>query len=118
MFCSERSKIRVELRRGRVERFLWMRDEQEENKVRSPTRKSDVWATQIRLAIYRLGHPPTLGVCRILVDIGVIGAHEAAQGGGIVAGAEIVEAGFGVAFFAGERVGHGQDCIVPIGPLS
>jgi len=36
-----------------------MRDEQEENKVRSPTRKSDVWATQIRLAIYRLGHPPT-----------------------------------------------------------
>jgi hypothetical protein len=33
-----------------------------------------------------------------------IGRHEAAEGGGVVAGAEVVEAGFGVAFFGGEFV--------------
>src|SRR2546430_1267709 len=31
-----------------------------------------------------------------------IGGHEAAEGGGVIAGAEVVEAGFGVAFLAGE----------------
>ena len=31
-----------------------------------------------------------------------VGGHEAAEIGGVVAGAEVVEAGFGVAFFAGE----------------
>src|SRR5579859_6738292 len=35
-----------------------------------------------------------------------IGGHEAAEGGDEVAGAEVVEAGFGVAFFAGEFVGQ------------
>jgi hypothetical protein len=33
--------------------------------------------------------------------------HEAAQGGRIEAGAEIIQAGFGVAFFGGEFVGGG-----------
>ena len=27
------------------------------SKVKSPTRKPDVWATQVRLRIYRPGHP-------------------------------------------------------------
>jgi len=34
-----------------------MRDEHEKSKVKGPTRKPDVWATQIRFRIYRLGHP-------------------------------------------------------------
>jgi hypothetical protein len=29
----------------------------EESKVKGPTRKPDVWATQIRFRIYRPGHP-------------------------------------------------------------
>ena len=49
-------------------------------------------------------------------DGGPVGGEEAAHGGGIVAGAEVVEIGFGVAFFAGEfvggEIGGGADGVV------
>src|SRR5438477_7541036 len=48
---EHRTVIRV------VEWFLWMRDVQEKSKIKSPTRKPDVWATQIRFRICCSGHP-------------------------------------------------------------
>ena len=49
-------------------------------------------------------------------DGGPVGGEEAAHRGGIVAGAEVVEIGFGVAFFAGEfvggEIGGGADGVV------
>ena len=38
---------RTAIRAG--EWLLWMRDERQETKVKSPTRKTDVWATQFVL---------------------------------------------------------------------
>jgi hypothetical protein len=45
-----------------------------------------------------------LGIALMLVWVEVIWGHEAAPLGGVEAGAEVVEAGFGIAFFAGELV--------------
>src|SRR2546430_2768276 len=46
--------------------------------------------------------------------VGIRG-HEAAHGGGVVASAEVVEAGFGVAFLAGEVHGAGVGAATTIG---
>src|SRR5258708_4897490 len=40
----------------------------------------------------------------MILGVRVIRGHEAAHGGGVEAGAEVVETGFGVAFFAGEFI--------------
>src|SRR5690348_7944058 len=45
----------------------------------------------------------------------VVGGHEAAEVGGVEAGAEIVEASFGVAFFAGEVGGVGAVVVAAAG---
>jgi len=35
-------------------------DEDTQDKVKTPTRKTDVWGTQSLLPIYRPGHPPDI----------------------------------------------------------
>jgi hypothetical protein len=47
-----------------------------------------------------------VGVGNGIEIIGPIGRHEAAEGGGVETSTEVVQAGFGVAFFAGEFVGE------------
>ena len=68
---------------------------------------------------------PALRIVRVLIRIRIVRRHEAAEGGGVVAGAEVVEVGFGIAFFAGEFVGekcvlagaviHEGQCVVGLG---
>src|SRR5713226_7622776 len=60
---------------------------------------------------------PALRVGGILVAVGIIGTHETAEGGTEVAGAEVVEAGFGVAALAGE-VDRALVCAGPGEPVS
>jgi len=48
---------------------------------------------------------PALRVAGRGAGVARVGGHEAAEGGGVVAGAEVVEAGGGVAFFASEVEG-------------
>jgi len=60
----------------------------------------------------------SLGIRKICVwnwarHLGPIGRYKAAQTGGVVAGTEVVEAGFGVAFFAGEFVVVHAELAVP-----
>ena len=43
-----------------------------------------------------------LGIADVRVLVERVGTHEPAHAGGIVRSPEVVEAGFGVAFFAGE----------------
>ena len=52
------------------------------------------------------GSSPGLRIPWVLALPNFVRGHEAAEGGGVVASAEVVEARFGVAFFAGEFVGH------------
>ncbi|SRR6266478_852617 len=47
---------------------------------------------------------PALRVCCLLIYQRFIGRDEAAEGGGVEAGAKVVEAGLGIPFFAGEFV--------------
>ena len=49
---------------------------------------------------------PALRVFGLLVCKRFVGGQEATEVGAVIAGSEVVEAGFGVAFFAGEFVRH------------
>ena len=51
-------------------------------------------------------------------DAGPVGGEPAAEAVGVVAGAEVVVAGFGVAFLAFELVGVGGGAVVGVGALA